>query len=67
MFQLISGGSADFSGLEVKQFNIDTVPFYITFDNTTFLKEGIDITQEEYFNRLVSDKNLYPKTSQPNP
>ena len=67
MYKIISDGGCDFSKAEVKAYNVDVVPFYITFDGTTFLKEGVDITKEDYFQRLLTDKTLYPKTSQPNP
>ena len=67
MYKIITDGGCDFSDAEVKVYNIDVVPFYITFDGSTFLKEGIDITKEDYFQRLRGDKNLFPKTSQPNP
>ena len=67
MFQVISDGGCDFTKEEVKKHNVDIVPFYITFDQKTHLKEGIDITKEEYFKRLIDDKNLFPKTSQPSP
>jgi len=67
MFQLISDGGCDFSREEAQAGNVGIVPFYISFDQVTHLKEGVDITQEEYFKRLMSDKTLYPKTSQPSP
>ena len=67
MFKIISDGGCDFTQEEIKHHGVDVVPFYITFDQVTFLKEGVDITRDEYFERLISDKNLYPKTSQPNP
>jgi len=67
MFQIISDSGCDFSREEAKTKNVEIVPFYITFDQVTFLKEGIDIDKAEYFQRLLSEKDLYPKTSQPNP
>lgn len=67
MFKIISDGGCDFSTEEVKQSNVDVVPFYISFDQANFIKEGVDISKEDYFNRLKNEKNLYPKTSQPNP
>ena len=67
MFQIISDGGCDFSKEEVKRHDLDIVPFYITFDQVSHLKEGIDITKEDYFKRLADEKNLFPKTSQPNP
>jgi len=67
MFRIISDGGCDFTVAEAKQYNVDVVPFYITFDQETYLKEGVDITQDEYFKRLIGEKNLYPKTAQPSP
>jgi len=67
MFQLISDGGCDFTKEEALKYNVDIVPFYVTFDQNTFLKEGVDISKEEYFKRLLADKNLYPKTAQPSP
>ena len=67
MYQIISDGGIDFSPHEREQYNVHVVPFYITFDQVNFLKEGVDITAEAYFHRLSTEKNLFPKTSQPNP
>ena len=67
MFQLISDGCCDFDSSEVKEHDIEVVPFYITFDDKEFLKEDIDISKEDFFGRLTSNKNLFAKTSQPNP
>jgi len=67
MFQLISDGGCDFTKEEAQRHNIDIVPFYVTLDNENYLKEGVDITKEEYFKRLKNDKTLFPKTAQPNP
>jgi len=67
MFQIISDGGCDFSREEAQKNEIAVIPFYITFDDKTHLKEGIDISKKDYFKRLVEDKKLFPKTSQPNP
>jgi len=67
MYKIISDGGCDFTKAEAQKHNVAVVPFYITFDGETFLKEGVDITTETYFKRLIADKNLHPKTSQPSP
>ena len=67
MFQIISDGGCDFTKAEVQKHNIDVVPFYVTLDGETYLKEGVDISKEEYFSRLAADKTLFPKTAQPSP
>jgi len=67
MFQIISDAGCEFTKEEAKQFNVEIIPFYITFDGTTHLKDGIDITKDAYFTRLIEEKDLFPKTSQPTP
>jgi len=67
MFQIISDSGCDFTREEVQAYNIDVVPFYITFDEGVSLREGVDISHADYFQRLLDDKRLFPKTSQPNP
>jgi DegV family protein with EDD domain len=67
MFKLISDGSCDFTDIEVKKYDIDVVPFYVSLDHTNFLKEGVDISKADYFKRLSTETDLYPKTSQPSP
>ena len=67
MFQIISDSGCDFTKEEAKAKGVEIIPFYITFDQVNYLKEGIDIDTAEYFQRLRSEKNLFPKTSQPNP
>jgi len=67
MFRLVSDGGCDFTIEERQKYDVAVVPFYITFDQETYLKEGVDISTDEYFKRLLADKKLFPKTSQPNP
>jgi len=67
MYQIVSDGGCDFSPEEVKEYGITVVPFYVSFDQQNYMKEGVDITKETYFDRLMSEKTLFPKTSQPTP
>ncbi|MCL2568956.1 MAG: DegV family protein [Oscillospiraceae bacterium] len=67
MFQIISDSGCDFTKEEIQEYGIDIVPFYVTFDEETHLKEGVDISKQDYFKRLVEEKTLFPKTAQPSP
>jgi len=67
MFAIISDGGCDFSNKEVLKHGIQVVPFYINIDDQTSIREGIDMTKEEYFNLLINEKGLSPKTAQPSP
>lgn len=46
-----------------EQHHIFIVPMSISFDNETY-KDGVDITEEEFYQKLTSSRNL-PKSSQP--
>ncbi|MCL2360984.1 MAG: DegV family protein [Defluviitaleaceae bacterium] len=67
MYKLFSDSGCDFTQTEAEKLNVGVVPFYIAFDGKTFFKEGIDISNQDYFTRLTSDSTLRPKTSQPSP
>ena len=66
MFQIVSDGGSDFTKEEIATFGVEVVPFYVNFDDE-FLKVEVDITTAAFFNRLSSEKGIFPKTSQPNP
>lgn len=63
-FKIISDSSCDFDPLLAKEQDVDIIPFYITFDNNTYLKENTDITKDEFYSKL-SNGNVFPKTSLP--
>lgn len=67
MFALITDGGSDFEPSDIEALGLVVVPFYISFDKQTFLKEGVDISKALFFERLVFDKHLFPKTAQPSP
>ncbi|MCL2827269.1 MAG: DegV family protein [Oscillospiraceae bacterium] len=67
MFQIISDGGCDFTKDEAVKYNVDIVPFYVSFDHVTYLKAEVEISKEDYFDRLIAEKDWFPKTSQPNP
>ena len=67
MFQIISDSGCDLTAQEAKQYNIELVPFYIILGGEKELREGIDITKQEFFTKLKENKNLFPKTAQPSP
>lgn len=64
-FQIISDGACDLT-LELREkYNIQVVPFYISFDGETYQKEIDEIGIREVYERMVSDPKTYPKTSLP--
>lgn len=64
-FHIISDGSCDLPVELVKEKNITVVPFYVSFDDTHYLKENVDIGVREFYRQMVERKGVYPKSSMP--
>ena len=65
MIQIITDSSSDISQEKAKKLNLIVMPLTVRFGEDVY-KSGIDITNEEYYQRLVTEKNL-PSTAQVNP
>ena len=65
MYQIVTDGSCDLDSNIVKQYQLSVVPFYITTDDMTHLKEKVDIGVEEFYQFMVEHKDIFPKTSMP--
>ncbi len=62
--KLISDSSCDFTKEEVSLYNVDIIPFSVSFDDVHYLQENIHITYEEFYKKL-EDPNVFAKTSLP--
>ena len=66
-FAVITDSGADLSDDLIKRYDINIMPFSVILPDTNeVLKEKIDITNEEYYERVITAK-IHPSTSQPNP
>lgn len=65
MYQIITDGSCDLDQAIVDQYNIKVVPFYITKDGKTHFKEGEDLKVEDFYQFMVDNQGIFPKTSMP--
>ena len=65
MFRLISDGSCDLGTERAKKYDIDVVPFYVSFDEKQYDREIVDIGIRNFYERMVRDKGVYPKSSMP--
>lgn len=63
-FAILSDSSCDLPEGLKKQYNIDIVPFYVSFDKKNYLKENIDININSFYEKVVAEK-IVPKTSLP--
>ncbi|MCH5274774.1 MAG: DegV family protein [Lachnospiraceae bacterium] len=64
-YQIISDGSCDLPSELVKEKNILVVPFYVTFDDRTYKKEIVDIGIRDFYEEMVKNPKIYPKSSMP--
>lgn len=64
-YHIISDGSCDLPTELVKEKNVTVVPFYVSFDDKNFLKEGVDIGVRDFYQQMVDQKGVYPKSCMP--
>lgn len=62
---IISDGSCDLSKEEATALNVKIVPFYVSFDGETYLKEGEEIDTRDFYQKMVDNPGVYPKSSLP--
>ncbi|MBA3530801.1 MAG: DegV family EDD domain-containing protein, partial [Ardenticatenales bacterium] len=65
MVRIVTDSAANLSTDLVEKHNIHVVPLRVQMGSDTY-REGIDLTQEEFFRRLPTTNPL-PSTSQPTP
>ena len=63
-YQLFSDSACDLPESLRKEFRIELIPFYVSFDQETYYKENLEITQESFYETL-SKKNVFARTSLP--
>ncbi len=64
-FKVISDGSCDLTEELIAKNDIDIVPFYVSMDGETYLKERDEIGILDFYKQMVDNPNIYPKTSMP--
>ena len=64
-FAVISDGSCDFSKEEADRLSVTLVPFYVSFDDKTYRKEGVDVGVRDFYQEMVDHPGVFPKSSMP--
>ena len=64
-YRIVSDGDCDLPVEMVKELGIDVVPFYVSFDDTNYYRENIDIGIREFYDRMVNEPTVFPKSSMP--
>lgn len=63
--QIITDGSCDLGKDLPKEKDVIVVPFYVSFDSQTYLKEIEELDVREFYQRMVDHPDVFPKTSMP--
>lgn len=64
-YQIISDGSCDLPQEIYEKIGIEVVPFYVSFDSENYKKEMVEINVRGFYQQMVDNKGVYPKTSMP--
>lgn len=64
-YQIISDSSCDLPREVVQQNNLEVVPFYVSFDESTYLKENVEIGVRDFYQRMIDNPKVFPKSSLP--
>lgn len=64
-FHIISDGSCDLPPKLTQEKNVTVVPFYVSFDDEHYFKENVEIDIRDFYQQMVDQKGVYPKSSMP--
>lgn len=64
-YRIITDGSCDLSKEHVDRANLTVVPFYVSFDEKTYMKENVDIGIRDFYQHIVDNPTVFPKSSMP--
>ncbi len=63
-YQIFSDSSCDLPKSLIEEQQIKLIPFYVSFDQDTYFKENIEITNDVFYD-ILTTRHVFPKTSLP--
>ena len=66
MIRILTDSAADLTAMERNIDGVYVVPLNVRFENGDTVRDGVDMTHEEFYTRLLAAEKL-PTTSQPSP
>lgn len=66
-FCIVSDGSCDIPAETAGEYGIDIVHFLVSFDGADYKKEGVELPLADFYQRMVEEPNVFPKTAAPSP
>lgn len=64
-FQVVCDSSADLPREFAQENQVTVVPYYISLDDQTYLREGVDISIPDFYQAMIDHGDCFPKTSMP--
>lgn len=64
-YQIISDSSCDLPTDIVENKKLIVVPFYVSFDDTHYKKEMVEVGIRDFYEEMVANPKVFPKTSLP--
>lgn len=64
-YQIVTDSSCDLPLDMIDAMGVRMVPLYVTFDGESYQKEKYDLDIRDFYERLMADKKLFPKSSLP--
>lgn len=65
MYQIITDGSWDMGTDRAQALGVEVVPYYITMDGKTYMKEIEELDVRDFYSFMVENPKIFPKTSLP--
>ena len=65
MYKIVSDSACDLSKEYLEKHDITIVPLSVSFDGEIYYRDGVDITRDQCYQKMVDDPKLFPKTSLP--
>lgn len=66
MIRILTDSASDILPAEAEQLGVTVIPLNVTLEDSTVLRDGVDMTPTEYYGILAGCHKL-PTTSQPSP
>lgn len=64
-YVIVSDSLCDLPDELIKENNIKVVPFYVSLDGNDYLKERVNLQVRDFYEKMVNESNLNPKTTLP--
>lgn len=66
-FRIVSDSACDLTQEQIARWQVEIVPFYVSFTEGEYFKEREEISVEHCYQKMVTQPDVFPKTAMPTP